>query len=377
MEEASQGGEQILILVVNNLRPINQILINTTPSTVQTGVKPVDLDPNGGDRARRWTVKILFDKLLSHGMTSSTLLATAYLVEVEDRDEVAYFTVINKDPEQELKKDLLGRSSSGPLPIEIQLSNLSLDRCIVKGGPEMENHDENESFLAEIEEKITMTRKRFIHIKRKARRVGRQSFETPLEKIHILEIVKDDRILFCTRRRQARGLNQPSIVRALRALLSSHHLIGHEYTWNNRRAGNSNIQERLDRWIDNGEWQILFPQATVNPHTVSQSNYRPIILNTYLNQYNVPKSLRLENSGRAMKEPERALKKDDIDRLHKADSSWTTFGMRLGRNLKALKQSRGRKKDFLALKFLEPAQQSPTLCTSTTSLFIVGRQEEA
>lgn len=82
---------------------------------------------------------------------------------------------------------------------------------------------------------------------------------------------------------------------------------GHEYTWNNRRAGNSNIQERLDRWIDNGEWQILFPQATVNPHTVSQSNYRPIILNTYLNQYNVPKSLRLENSGRAMKEPERAL----------------------------------------------------------------------
>lgn len=69
----------------------------------------------------------------------------------------------------------------------------------------MENHDENESFLAEIEEKITMTRKRFIHIKRKARRVGRQSFETPLEKIHILEIVKDDRILFCTRRRQARS----------------------------------------------------------------------------------------------------------------------------------------------------------------------------
>lgn len=37
-------------------------------------------------------------------------------MEVEDRDEVAYFTVINKDPEQELKKDLLGRSSSGFVP---------------------------------------------------------------------------------------------------------------------------------------------------------------------------------------------------------------------------------------------------------------------
>lgn len=37
----------------------------------------------------------------------------------------------------------------------------------------------------------------------------------------------------------------------------------HAYTWNNKRAGKANIQERLDRAFTNGDWRTMFPQAVV------------------------------------------------------------------------------------------------------------------
>lgn len=40
--------------------------------------------------------------------------------------------------------------------------------------------------------------------------------------------------------------------------------VGYMYTWNNRRAGKANIQERLDRAVSNSKWRVLFPHATVH-----------------------------------------------------------------------------------------------------------------
>lgn len=38
--------------------------------------------------------------------------------------------------------------------------------------------------------------------------------------------------------------------------------VGHSFTWNNKRGGDANIEERLDRgMVNGGEWRILFPKV--------------------------------------------------------------------------------------------------------------------
>lgn len=70
--------------------------------------------------------------------------------------------------------------------------------------------------------------------------------------------------------------------------------IGYPYTWNNRRAGKANIQERLDRGFANGAWRLLFPTATITHFTALRSDHRPILLATSLPTSSRPKPFRFE-----------------------------------------------------------------------------------
>lgn len=38
---------------------------------------------------------------------------------------------------------------------------------------------------------------------------------------------------------------------------------GYAFTWNNKRSGVANIQERLDRGFGNVEWRLMFSNATI------------------------------------------------------------------------------------------------------------------
>lgn len=69
---------------------------------------------------------------------------------------------------------------------------------------------------------------------------------------------------------------------------------GAPFTWNNKRAGHSNIQERLDRGLINGDWRAAFPNAFLTHLTALQSDHRPLLLN--FNPYNshIPRPFRFE-----------------------------------------------------------------------------------
>lgn len=55
---------------------------------------------------------------------------------------------------------------------------------------------------------------------------------------------------------------------------------GHQFTWNNKRSGGANIQERLDRGFGNGQWRLLFPQAFIQHLPSLNSDHKPLLLNT-------------------------------------------------------------------------------------------------
>lgn len=52
------------------------------------------------------------------------------------------------------------------------------------------------------------------------------------------------------------------------------------YTWNNRRAGLANIQERLDRIFGNSNWTLVFSRATVQHLYAFGSDLKPILLHS-------------------------------------------------------------------------------------------------
>lgn len=54
--------------------------------------------------------------------------------------------------------------------------------------------------------------------------------------------------------------------------------IGHPFTWTNKQAGISNIQERLDRGVANELWRSIFPTARVSHLTRVMSDHCPIFL---------------------------------------------------------------------------------------------------
>lgn len=55
---------------------------------------------------------------------------------------------------------------------------------------------------------------------------------------------------------------------------------GAAYTWNNRRMGTANIQERLDRGLIIGTWRTCFPNAFITHLTTLNSDHRPLLLDT-------------------------------------------------------------------------------------------------
>lgn len=69
---------------------------------------------------------------------------------------------------------------------------------------------------------------------------------------------------------------------------------GNPYTWNNKRIGRANICERLDKGFANGQWRILFPNASVSHLLAFNSDHRPILLTTNPHPYSRPKPFRFE-----------------------------------------------------------------------------------
>ncbi|KAL2939383.1 LINE-1 retrotransposable element ORF2 protein [Bienertia sinuspersici] len=53
---------------------------------------------------------------------------------------------------------------------------------------------------------------------------------------------------------------------------------GHEFTWTNNRAGEHNVQERLDRFLANQLWKDLFPGSFVTHLSRRRSDHLPIML---------------------------------------------------------------------------------------------------
>ena len=57
--------------------------------------------------------------------------------------------------------------------------------------------------------------------------------------------------------------------------------IGYPYTWNNRRPGEANTKERLDRAVANEAWRLKFPATTVT-HIISHAlDHLPLILQNH------------------------------------------------------------------------------------------------
>uniref|UniRef100_A0A803N3V6 Endonuclease/exonuclease/phosphatase domain-containing protein n=2 Tax=Chenopodium quinoa TaxID=63459 RepID=A0A803N3V6_CHEQI len=54
--------------------------------------------------------------------------------------------------------------------------------------------------------------------------------------------------------------------------------LGHPFTWTNNRGGEKNVQERLDRFLENKEWRQLFSGAFVTHLSKRKSDHVPILL---------------------------------------------------------------------------------------------------
>lgn len=55
--------------------------------------------------------------------------------------------------------------------------------------------------------------------------------------------------------------------------------IGKRFTWNNRRCGNANIQERIDMGFANEAWRLRFPHATITHLVAIKSDHCPFCCN--------------------------------------------------------------------------------------------------
>ncbi|XP_025628190.1 uncharacterized protein [Arachis hypogaea] len=57
-------------------------------------------------------------------------------------------------------------------------------------------------------------------------------------------------------------------------------MVGHPFTWTNRRQGEDLVKERLDRYLVRMEWKLKFPNAVVHRLTESGSDHAPILMET-------------------------------------------------------------------------------------------------
>lgn len=70
--------------------------------------------------------------------------------------------------------------------------------------------------------------------------------------------------------------------------------LGKPFTWNNRRGGTENIQERLDRCYANESWRLNFPRANILHLVALTSDHSPLLLNTHPPTEFLPRPFRFE-----------------------------------------------------------------------------------
>lgn len=71
--------------------------------------------------------------------------------------------------------------------------------------------------------------------------------------------------------------------------------VGYEFTWNNKRDGRANIQERLDRALVNTEWQGRFLNTKLNHLEQIGSDHCPLLLDCDFVQRQIKKRFRFDN----------------------------------------------------------------------------------
>nr|XP_023910503.1 uncharacterized protein LOC112022157 [Quercus suber] len=81
-------------------------------------------------------------------------------------------------------------------------------------------------------------------------------------------------------------LAPPRQLDAFREALEVCHLadlgfIGYPFTWNNRRLGDANTKERLDRAVANEAWKLKFSRTTVTHIILHASDHLPLILQNH------------------------------------------------------------------------------------------------
>uniref|UniRef100_A0A2N9IET1 CCHC-type domain-containing protein n=1 Tax=Fagus sylvatica TaxID=28930 RepID=A0A2N9IET1_FAGSY len=69
---------------------------------------------------------------------------------------------------------------------------------------------------------------------------------------------------------------------------------GNSFTWSNKRKGQANIKERLDRAVTNVGWRSLFPRASVRHLPATSSDHNPILVNTMGEASSGPKPFKFE-----------------------------------------------------------------------------------
>lgn len=55
---------------------------------------------------------------------------------------------------------------------------------------------------------------------------------------------------------------------------------GQPFTWNNKRSGLANVQQRIDRGVANSQWCVLFPRSSIFHLPAISSDHTPLILNS-------------------------------------------------------------------------------------------------
>lgn len=70
---------------------------------------------------------------------------------------------------------------------------------------------------------------------------------------------------------------------------------GKRFTWNNRRSGLDNIQERIDRGFANDAWRMLFPHANITHLVALKSDHCPLMLQTNPTVHHLPRPFRFES----------------------------------------------------------------------------------
>lgn len=70
---------------------------------------------------------------------------------------------------------------------------------------------------------------------------------------------------------------------------------GHAFTWNNRRGGLANIQERLDRGFANDLWKLKFPNTSIIHLTALCSDHRPLLFKLHASRDNLPRPFKFES----------------------------------------------------------------------------------